>query len=154
MSTPPLAGYARPEKPKPVRRKPRGLLHLMPSAAFRPCRHQGCTNLVSDGTGYCQAHQADRKIGTFADPRRGSRHQRGYGTAWDKQRERILRRDNGLCQVCLARGLYSTATEVDHIINKASGGTDADGNLQAICKPCHQAKTAMEKGQGRGGSKV
>jgi 5-methylcytosine-specific restriction protein A len=38
---------------------------------------------------------------------------------------------------------------VDHIINKQSGGTDDESNLQAICKPCHDQKTQREARRGR-----
>ena len=40
------------------------------------------------------------------------------------------------------------AREVDHIVNKASGGTDEDANLEAICKPCHKKKTILERKNG------
>jgi len=43
------------------------------------------------------------------------------------------------------------ATEVDHIVGKAQGGTDAADNLEAICKACHQAKTASEALAARSG---
>lgn len=116
----------------------------MPTNAARPCKHAGCGALVRDGSGYCVAHQSDRRIGKFADDRRGSRHERGYGTAWTKIRWRILVRDKGLCQPCLKLGRVTQAKQVDHIIPKAQGGTDADINLQAICVDCHRAKTARE----------
>lgn len=121
----------------------------MPVAAARPCRHQSCGRLVKDGSGYCAEHQSDRKIGKFADPHRGSRHARGYGTDWDKKRIRILRRDNGLCQPCLRAGRITAAKQVDHIVPKEEEGTDDDQNLQAICKDCHDAKTAEEARRGR-----
>ncbi|HNB69181.1 HNH endonuclease [Accumulibacter sp.] len=121
----------------------------MPIAAARPCRHPGCGQLVRDGSGYCLAHESERKVGTFSDPNRGSRHQRGYGSRWDVARKRILERDAGLCQVCLSNGQVTVATQVDHIIPKCNGGEDGDDNLQAICKPCHQAKTASESRQAK-----
>lgn len=121
----------------------------MANLPARPCRHPGCTALVRDGSGYCLEHQADRKRGTFADPERGTRQQRGYGSEWVRARVRILSRDSGLCQVCLKRGQVTRATQVDHTIPKAEGGTDADENLQAICKSCHQAKTADESRRAR-----
>lgn len=77
---------------------------------------------------------------------RTSRHERGYGTQWDKTRLRILKRDNYLCQPCLAEGRIHTANEVDHRIPKAKGGTDDDDNLQAINHDCHVAKTTRENG--------
>jgi len=88
--------------------------------------------------------------GQFADRARGTRHERGYGTAWDKQRKRILARDGGLCQPCRCLSLVTAATAVDHVVPKAEGGTDDDANLQSICKPCHDAKTAEESQRGRG----
>jgi len=36
------------------------------------------------------------------------------------------------------------AHEVDHIIPKAQGGTDDPGNLRAINRDCHRAKTQKE----------
>lgn len=76
-----------------------------------------------------------------------SRHTRGYGTQWTKDRALILRRDSGLCQVCMRAKRVTHATQVDHITPKAQGGTDALDNLQAICKPCHTVKTIMETGK-------
>ncbi|WP_407047632.1 HNH endonuclease [Vibrio cholerae] len=40
--------------------------------------------------------------------------------------------------------MITAATDVDHIINKACGGTDAESNLQSLCKPCHKEKTRSE----------
>ena len=74
--------------------------------------------------------------------------ERGYGWAWQQQRERILTRDNGLCCMCSKAGRVSLATDVDHIVNKAQGGSDDDANLQSLCRPCHKAKTAGESHRG------
>lgn len=74
----------------------------------------------------------------------GNRHARGYGTAWDKLRAQILRRDRHLCQPCYATGRPEPASQVDHIVPKAQGGTDDPNNLQAICKDCHKVKTSKE----------
>jgi 5-methylcytosine-specific restriction enzyme A len=127
-----------------------GFLLPMPSTSPRPCKHPGCGHLVRDGSGYCAAHQGDRKINRFADERRGSSTERGYGAEWRKRRERIMQRDCGLCQPCRNAGRVTVATAVDHIVPKAEGGTEEDGNLQAICKPCHDTKTAREAAKGRG----
>lgn len=130
----------------------------MPVSAPRPCKHSGCGQLVRDGSGYCLAHQADRQINRFGDDRRGSSTERGYGADWRKRRESIMRRDYGLCQPCKAAGRLTVATQVDHKMSKAAarrlGWTaaqiEADENLQAICKACHDAKTAKEAARGRG----
>lgn len=85
-----------------------------------------------------------------------SRHERGYGSAWIKLREHIMRRDTYLCQPCKANNKLTQAREVDHITPKAKGGTDDPDNLQAICIPCHKAKTEAEalEGQGRTGKRT
>lgn len=82
---------------------------------------------------------------------RGSRHERGYGSAWDRLRVRILQRDGYLCQACLKADRPTEATHVDHITPKSNGGTDDEDNLQSLCRPCHEAKTTTEaaKAQGR-----
>lgn len=77
---------------------------------------------------------------------RKSRHERGYGKEWDRLRKRILERDKYLCQPCLRSGRPTPADAVDHIKPKADGGTDDDGNLQAICDPCHADKTIRDAG--------
>ena len=38
------------------------------------------------------------------------------------------------------------ATEVDHIVPVAEGGTDDPSNLQAINKVCHKRKTKLDEG--------
>ena len=131
----------------------------MPIAAPKPCRHPACSVLVSDGSGYCAAHKRAAP-GSFADKSRGSRHERGYGSKWDKIRERILKRDCGLCQECLRNGRVHAvggkpfSAFCDHIVPKVDGGTDDDENLQTLCRSCHTAKTDKEKNQPRGASKV
>jgi 5-methylcytosine-specific restriction protein A len=62
----------------------------------------------------------------------------------------VLQRDRYLCQPCKRKGMVTPASEVDHIVNREAGGTDADTNLEAICGPCHKAKTARESKNGRG----
>lgn len=119
----------------------------MPSAAPRPCTHPGCGVLVR-GSSRCERHVV--AAGSFADKRRGTRHERGYGSAWVRLRERVLARDNGLCQPCATDGRTTPAVAVDHIRAKAHGGTDDEANLQAICSACHRAKTQREA-QGLGG---
>lgn len=109
-----------------------------------PCRHRGCPALV-DGPGYCPEHTGEA-IGWSRVHRQGNRHQRGYGTEWDKIRARILRRDGHLCQCedCQTEGRPLLANEVDHRIPKSRGGTDDDANLCAINRDCHKRKTQRE----------
>lgn len=76
---------------------------------------------------------------------RGSSTARGYGYAWQQQRRAHLDREP-LCRVCLRSGVTTAATDVDHIVGKAKGGTDDETNLQSLCGPCHSRKTATEDG--------
>ncbi|EIL2908431.1 HNH endonuclease [Vibrio sp. Vb2110] len=114
----------------------------MPPRTPRPCRHPHCAGLTLDKSGYCDKH---RHTGWEVHQAGRSRHQRGYGSDWDKLRTRILRRDKYLCQCCLRGGRAVPARDVDHIIAKEHGGTDEDSNLEALCRPCHKAKTARER---------
>jgi len=130
----------------------------MPQSLPRPCTYPGCSALVRDGA-RCERHKV--YAGSFADSRRGSRHERGYGAAWDKLRRQILERDNYLCQPSLRAGRVVQATQVDHIVNKAEwlrvhgtlAGVDDPANLQAICEAEHRKKTQLESNRGRGGGR-
>ena len=79
----------------------------------------------------------------------GSAASRGYGAEWQRLRKLALARDAGLCQCrhCKASGVIRFATEVDHIVPKAKGGTDDTSNLQAINAECHKRKTAEDEGK-------
>ena len=74
------------------------------------------------------------------------------GLAAQQNRERILKRDNGLCVHCLAAGKATIATEVDHIIPLFKGGTDDDDNKQSLCHPHHSDKSARDMGKKARGS--
>jgi 5-methylcytosine-specific restriction enzyme A len=96
--------------------------------------------------------------GWKSDEQRGNRHQRGYGWTWQQTRERILQRDNGLCQPHIKRGEIAVGNQVDHIISKAEARAqgwseseiEADTNLQCICEACHLEKTSRESRRGGG----
>lgn len=116
----------------------------MPGRPAKPCSK--CGVLVRDGTARCEKHKAG--TGDFDDPARGSSAARGYGYRWQKLRLVILKRDGYLCQECKRLGRLKPARDVDHIIRKADGGTDQPSNLQSLCSPCHDAKSAREMGAG------
>lgn len=119
----------------------------MPRKAPTACRHAGCAALV-DKAGYCDEHKRDA-IGWRPDRERGNRHARGFGSGWDRKRLVILKRDCGLCQVCLKAGRIEKATQVDHIVPRGEGGTNDEDNLQSICDDCHATKTAQESARAR-----
>jgi 5-methylcytosine-specific restriction protein A len=76
-----------------------------------------------------------------------SRHERGYGTAWDKLRKVVLQRDRHLCQLCKEAGRVRVGTHVDHILAKANGGSDDLTNLRVVCASCHALKTIHDQGK-------
>ncbi len=83
-----------------VAKRDRICLLAMPRKAPTPCRHFGCRMVVTE-PGFCAEH-AREQSGWASDRRRGSRHARGYGSAWTKLRELVLKRDGGLCQPAFA----------------------------------------------------
>lgn len=100
-----------------------------------------------------QSPRLGGKASSWSDGDRASRHERGYGTAWDKLRLQILQRDCYICRCSECQPAGKTfptrirpATEVDHVIPKAKGGTDDPGNLAAINADCHRRKTLRDRG--------
>lgn len=86
---------------------------------------------------------------------RPSSTRRGYGAAWQRARLRYLA-NHPLCVHCEARGEIRAATVVDHVDpHRGDMGKFWDvGNWQALCKRCHDVKTATEDGgfgRGEGG---
>ena len=57
---------------------------------------------------------------------------------WRRLRAQVLR-EEPLCRSCGA-----PATDVDHIIPRAKGGTHHRANLQSLCRPCHRTKTQRD----------
>lgn len=63
------------------------------------------------------------------------------GRPWRRLKQKIHTRDEWTCLCC---GRVTMDLELDHIKNKAQGGTDDESNLQSLCAPCHKKKTQME----------
>lgn len=121
----------------------------MATRAKSICRQIGCGKAIAL-PGYCDKHQ---KLSSGWDRTNAGRSsaERGYGNAWRKLRDAVMRRDGGMCQPCGKEGYDTAATEVDHIVSKANGGSNSMSNLQAICRSCHAKKTRRERMPGRGG---
>ncbi|WP_299312384.1 HNH endonuclease signature motif containing protein [uncultured Halomonas sp.] len=113
----------------------------MPKSPPRPCRVPGCPGKTTAQHGYCEQHA---HLGSWQKPEHPGRRARQGGRPWRRRRDRVLQRDKGLCQPCLQQGRVTPATEVDHILNIARGGSESDDNLQAICAACHREKTQRE----------
>ena len=121
----------------------------MPKGAMKVCRQVGCGRLI-DKAGYCTEHE--KEVRRAEDKFRESSHKRGYGAQWRKARAWHLKQ-SPLCVHCLAAGVVTAATDVDHI-RPHKGDTALfwdTNNWQSLCHPCHSRKTASEDG-GRGNS--
>lgn len=72
------------------------------------------------------------------------------GRAGQKIRAQVLA-EEPFCRRCLAEGKRVRSDEVDHITPLSQGGGNERSNLQALCKPCHDAKSAAERASVRKG---
>lgn len=71
----------------------------------------------------------------------GKFHRKLDRKRWARVRRSVLERDGYACKKCGRRGRL----EVDHIQPLQRGGAEFDpANLQALCRPCHFAKTRRE----------
>jgi 5-methylcytosine-specific restriction enzyme A len=78
--------------------------------------------------------------------------ERKRGSTGVRDRERIKKRDCGLCQECKRSGKVNLGRVVDHIEPLWKGGSDEELNKELLCDPCHDAKTAREAAErGRDG---
>jgi len=109
----------------------------------RPCAHPGCNQLVIKPACYCEEH---KKANNY-DSNRPNSYRRGYTKAWQRYRAQFLA-EHPVCVACLRRGEISEATVVDHIVpHKGDMKRFWDkSNHQALCKHCHDSKTAREDG--------
>jgi len=111
----------------------------MPSKPKRLCSHPGCSEITEEA--YCPKHSRQK------DRQRGSAYERGYNNEWRKYRLMFLL-DHPLCNICQREGRLSSANVVDHVIpHKGDQRLFWDvKNHQALCKECHDRKTATEDG--------
>ena len=111
----------------------------MPTRPKVPCKHPGCPELVPVGTKYCDLHRP------LHPEEVRSAFRRGYGKAWQRESKRFLEA-NPLCENCAKEGRFVRATVVDH--KTPHRGDERlfwdKGNWQALCKRCHDKKTATE----------
>lgn len=52
----------------------------------------------------------------------------------------MIARDGGQCQLC--GRLVAEKAQIDHIREKALGGSDSLSNLRLLCLPCHSRRHA------------
>jgi 5-methylcytosine-specific restriction protein A len=96
---------------------------------------------VKDGSGRCEQHPREQWVKTTPT-------KRITGRRLQAMRASLFSR-HPLCVLCLAAGRVSVATQRDHIVSLEEGGADDETNEQALCEPCHDAKSAGEAQRGR-----
>jgi 5-methylcytosine-specific restriction protein A len=130
----------------------------MPKRAPKPCKTEGCAGLhtysKTEFSGYCvscspsaaAAHAT--KIRAYSKKRkdRNDVYDAFYATkAWRKCRDAFIKA-NPLCSHCESRGRIKPADVVDHVKERRDGGADYEwSNLQSLCHPCHNHKSAEER---------
>ena len=113
----------------------------MPSLTAKVCAEPGCV-VVGPGR-YCHAHTKQAQRRRTREWNGGTASQRGYNAKWQRYRASYLAK-HPLCESCMLTGRTTAATVVDHI-TPHKGDLDlfnAAANHQALCKPCHDSKTA------------
>ena len=106
----------------------------------KKCLHPSCRKLIPFTDSHCAKHNPHK---TYDSERQkfGGDYVKFYKTAaWVKARQLALIRDDYLCQHCLKKGRYETATLVHHKIEIREDfdkRLDQD-NLEGLCASCHQ----------------
>ncbi|MFK0295486.1 HNH endonuclease [Streptomyces sp. NPDC090442] len=113
--------------------------------ARQTCFRSGCPQ-VAIKAGACKEH-APKPVDHRQPWSNRSKRNQARGAGWTQRRLHVLHRDRRRCYRCGS----PQATEVDHIVPVARGGSDDLVNLAAICRSCHRTKTAEESRQGRYG---
>ena len=114
----------------------------MPRKPMKPCKFQGCPNLVERGM-FCENHKQ-------VETKRYNRYQRDpeinkrYGSHWRKISAEY-RRAHPLCEECQQIFRIVPATLVHHIKTLEEGGTHEVENLMSLCDSCH-ARIHAENG--------
>jgi 5-methylcytosine-specific restriction enzyme A len=122
----------------------------MPIRPLKPCAYPGCSELVPAGQTYCEKHrkkEISRRNREYNLYQRDEKASKFYGSAqWRSIRDRKMK-VNPLCEICLAEGRYTAATEVDHKIPiEIDWSKRLDwNNLQPLCHRCHMKKTAEDR---------
>ena len=137
----------------------------MPQRTLRECKHTGCHKLSRSG--YCPQHQAEQQAkdkvakairGKQYDKTRRNKDSTTFykSAAWRLTREKVLIRDNYLCQECLRYGINTFCNIVDHIKELQTHPELAldMNNLTTKCSTCHSRRHMAETNKKRAGMRV
>ena len=124
------------------------------------CAHPGCSRLIEVGASYCPAHAnvAKRDRDRSVDQVRAAKPWRKWYSraAWrgPKGRRTLQLRREPLCQMCPTDS-RRLAEVVDHVVpHRGDYGLFWFGDLQSLCKACHDGKKQRAERRGGGAGKV
>lgn len=100
--------------------------------AQRICATPGCPEITAES--YCARCQASK-------PARPSFRARGYTTAWTKF-SAVYRARHPQCELCGAAS--QLVDHIEPIMGPNDPGLLDERNVRALCRSCHQRKTAAE----------
>ncbi|MEV4947499.1 HNH endonuclease signature motif containing protein [Streptomyces sp. NPDC053755] len=96
--------------------------------------------------GRCETHHgAYEGRPTVRTRRARSRRRAARNDAAARLRRIIERKGHAWCDWCLD-DFPAADVDVDHVRPLSMGGADTDGNVQVLCRGCHQLKTSTEFG--------
>lgn len=111
----------------------------------KPCAEPACKELAEQGAAFCKKHSKQNyRVEAARVQRENAPWKKWYCLAgWKSLRNIILSRDY-MCQICKER----ISTVCDHIKpHRGNWNMFIDpANLQGLCEPCHDRKTALEDG--------
>lgn len=113
------------------------------------CTFPGCRTVVehsNDGTSpRCTQHPVVQYVRKY-EHHYDNKGKNIYNNPRWKKLSKAYRLLNPLCERCTKLGNTTLAQMVDHIVEIEDGGAMWDrNNLQALCNPCHNTKTGLEK---------
>lgn len=115
----------------------------MPNKLDRPCKYFMCPNTTKNDSGYCDEHNR-----VDVPTRQKPIYSKLYNTKQWANYRKLYIKENPLCVECLKNDRYNPSAVVDHIRpHKGNVNMFWDrNNHQALCKKCHDKKTAREDG--------
>ena len=127
----------------------------MPNKPKKLCAKAGCCTITDQR--YCDKHTDIyiKEVRKKYDKQRPAYH-RLYGlSVWATLRNRVLS-GTPFCIECAKQDIIKLADVVDHIVDhRGDVNKFLDiNNLQALCKKCHDRKTARTVGWGKGKKKA
>jgi 5-methylcytosine-specific restriction protein A len=118
----------------------------MPRAPLGPCSVPACREKQLLGYSRCELHLRQQRSDAYQRRRASAPDEIRFrrSAQWKAASKAQLRREP-TCRRC-----GQPADDVDHVVSLSDGGARLDpGNLQSLCRPCHNRKTAGDRARRR-----